>query len=187
MTKTFVIIGIALGVLLLAGVILSLIAPKKISVRSTQFIKASKLQVYDQIRFMKNFPNWSPFKVQDPEQKFVISGEDGAVGATFSWEGVKEKSKGSQKVVALRSGENVRIECQITMPFQSNPSFEYNLIEKDGGVEVIQQFDTEMPVPTNVIGLLLGLKSKIAQTNQQGLTLLKEVSEKNAKLTGVNQ
>jgi hypothetical protein len=77
----------------------------------------------------------------------------------------------------------VRIECQITVPFQSNPSFEYNLIERNEGVEVVQQFDVDMPVPVNVIGLLLGLKNKIAQTNQQGLALLKEATEKDAKLS----
>jgi len=183
MTKTFIIIGIVLGAMLVTGVILSLVAPKRISVKSTQFINASGPQVYDQLRFMKNFPNWSPFRAQDPEQKFAISGEDGAVGATFSWEGVKEKSKGSQQVVALTSNERVRIECQITVPFQSNPSFEYTLIERNEGVEVVQQFDVDMPVPVNVIGLLLGLKNKIAQTNQQGLALLKEATEKDAKLS----
>jgi hypothetical protein len=166
MTKTLIIIGIALGALLVAGVILSLVAPKRISVTNKQFIKASKEQVYDQLRYMKNFPNWSPFRVQDPEQKFSVTGKDGEVGATFSWEGVKEKSKGSQRVAKLKVNEEVLIECAITVPFQSNPTFAYTLTEKDGGVDVVQQFDTEMPVPSNIFGLLLSLKEKISATNK---------------------
>lgn len=177
MTKTLFIIGIALGALLVAGVILSLVAPKRISVRNTAFIKATKQQVYDQLRYMKNFPTWSPFRVQDPEQKFTITGKDGEVGAAFVWEGVKEKSKGSQRVAKLKADEEVLIECAITAPFQSNPTFAYTLTDKDGGVEVVQQFDTEMPVPSNIFGLLLGLKEKISATNKQGLDLLKKVSE----------
>lgn len=184
MTKTLIIIGIALGAILVAGVILSLVAPKRISVTSTQFIKASSQEVFDQLRFMKNFPNWSPFRVQDPGQKFAVSGQDGLVGATFSWEGVKEKSKGSQKVVALKENELVEIQCNITEPFKSNPTFSYRLTEKSGGVEVVQQFETEMPVPANIFGWLLGLKGKMAVTNQQGLDLLKKVTEEgNTKLT----
>ncbi|MDX1908201.1 MAG: hypothetical protein SF053_14290 [Bacteroidia bacterium] len=43
MTKLFIIIGAALGVRLMAGLVLSLIAPNKISVRRTSFISASNL------------------------------------------------------------------------------------------------------------------------------------------------
>lgn len=178
MTKVLIIIGIALGALLIAGVVLSLVAPKRISVTNKQFIQASKQHVFDQLRYMKNFPKWSPFLVQDPEQTFTVSGQDGEVGATYSWEGVKEKSKGSQRVAKLKSTDEVVIECNITVPFQSNPTFTYSLTEKDAGVEVVQHFDTEMPVPSNIFGLLLNLKEKISTTNQQGLVLLKQVSEK---------
>lgn len=174
------IIGIALGVITIAGVILTLVAPKRISVTNTQFIKASKQQVFDQLRFMKNFPNWSPFKVQDPEQKYTISGNDGQVGATFSWEGVKEKSKGLQKIVELKGNDYLKINCDITVPFQSNPTFAYQLREVNGGVELTQYFDTEMPVPANVFGMLMGLKTEIANINKQGLNLLKKVSEQHS-------
>lgn len=185
MTKTLIVIGIVLGALLIAGVILSLVAPKRISVTNKQFIHASKQQVFDQLRFMKNFPKWSPFLVQDPEQKYTVSGQDGEVGATYSWEGVKEKSKGSQRVAKLKSTDEVVIECNITVPFHANPTFNYSLVEKSGGVEVVQHFDTEMPVPSNIFGLLFGLKEKISASNKQGLDLLKKVSEskKTASLT----
>ncbi len=178
MIKVITIIGSILGVLIITGVILALVAPKRISVKNSQFIKASKADVYNQLRFMKNFPNWSPFKVQDPEQKYSISGNDGGIGATFSWEGVKEKSKGSQTIVALKENESLKIKCNITVPFEAKPEYSYELIEKNGGVEVVQNFDTEMPVPSNIFGLLMGLKDKISATNKQGLELLKNVTEK---------
>lgn len=178
MTKTIIITSLALGAVVVAGVILSLVAPKRISIVSRQFIHASKTQVFDQLRFMKNFPEWSPFLEQDPAQRFSVSGPDGNIGATFSWEGVKEKSKGWQKVVAMHENESVSIQCHITEPFQSQPRFEYALQEKNGGIEVVQKFDIEMPFPGNVIGLMLGLKEKIGVTNQRGLVLLKEATEK---------
>jgi hypothetical protein len=177
MTKTVIIIGVALGAVLVTGVILSLVAPKRISITSRQFIKAPKEKVYDQLRFMKNFPDWSPFKVQDPEQKFSITGNDGELGATFHWEGVKEKSKGLQKIIALQPNKQVDIQCDITEPFQANPTFSYSLHEKENGVEVVQQFDVAMPFPANVFGLLFGLKTKMKNTNEQGLDLLKKVTE----------
>lgn len=177
MTKAVIIIGIVLCAILITGVILSLVAPKRISITSKQFVQSSKQTVYDQLRYMKNFPNWSPFKVQDPEQKFTLAGQDGQVGATFNWEGVKEKSKGSQTVVALQENERVDIKCNITEPFQATPFFSYTILEKGGGVEVTQQFDIDMPIPANVFGLLFGLKSEMTATNEKGLELLKKVAE----------
>jgi Polyketide cyclase / dehydrase and lipid transport len=178
MKKLLKTIGFLFGILIIAVIILAFVAPKRISITSTQFINAPKQQVFDQIRFMKNYPKWSPFKQQDPEQKFTISETDGQVGASFSWEGVKEKSKGSQKIVALDSNGVVKINCNITEPFQSNPTFNYTLTEKNAGVEIVQDFVAEMPVPSNIFGMLLGLKDKIAATNKQGLDLLKQVVEK---------
>ena len=187
MTKVFIIIAVALGAIVVTGVILSLVAPKRISVRSTTFIKASKQQVFDQLRFMKNFPAWSPFLQQDPEQQFTVSGPDGQVGATYSWVGVKEKSKGSQQVVALRGNDAIKIQCTITEPFQANPVFDYTLVEKNDGVEVVQQFDVDMPVPANIFGMLLSLKDKMGATNQQGLALLKQVAEKNDSIASTTK
>jgi hypothetical protein len=168
---------IILGVVVLIGAILALVAPKSISVTNTQFIQASKQDVFDQIRYLKNFPNWSPFKVQDPEQKSHVTGNDGEVGATFHWEGVKEKSVGSQTITAISGNDKLTLTCNITVPFQSNPVFEYTLVEKNGGVELTQNFYTQMPVPTNIIGLLMGLKGEISAINKQGLSLLKKVTE----------
>jgi hypothetical protein len=183
MTKAVIITGVALGALLVTGVILSLAAPKKIAIVSSQFIHASKQEVFDQLRYMKNFPRWSPFLKQDPDQKFAISGTDGGLGATFSWEGVKEKSKGFQKIVSLSGNSQLKIQCTITEPFQSNPTFNYTLVEKNGGIEVMQQFETDMPVPANVFGLLMGLKGEIAANNKMGLKLLQQVTEKKETVT----
>ena len=182
MSKIAMIIGVTVGVLLLTGGILSVVAPKRISVRTAGFVNAPKQQVFDQIRYMKNFPGWSPFLVQDPQQKFSISGNDGQVGATFSWEGVKEKSKGSQKVVSLSGNDNLTIQCSITEPFKSDPVFTYTLTEKNGGVEVIQNFDVPMPFPSNIFGLLLGVKDRMAATNRQGMDLLKKTAEQHEKI-----
>lgn len=184
MMKTITIISSVLGMLLITGVILALVSPKRISIKNTQFIRANKVEVFNQLSLMKNYPSWSPFKAQDPEQRFSISGNDGQIGATFNWEGVKEKSKGSQTIVALKQNESLKIKCNIVIPFEAKPEFSYKLIEKDGGVEVLQEFDSEMPIPVNIFGLLFGLKNKINLNNKKGLELLKQVTEN--KISAIN-
>ena len=98
MTKTLIVIGIVLGALLIAGVILSLVAPKRISVSNTTFINASKQHVFDQLRYMKNFPKWSPFLAADPAQKYEVKGTDGTVGAQYHWDGNGGKDLGFQEI-----------------------------------------------------------------------------------------
>jgi len=178
MTKTALFLSFGLLFLIFAGVILSFLAPEKISLTNSIWIRASAPEVYDQLRFMKNFPNWSPFKATDPEQTYTLSGKDGDIGATYSWVGVKEKSRGSQSIVSLKDGEQITLQCHIIEPFVSSPTFTYQLVEKDGGIEVHQNFEVKMSVTTRVLALIFGVKSTIHKTNQHGLVLLKSVCEK---------
>lgn len=181
MKKTFTIIGITSGVLVALVAALSFIADKNISITTRQHINSNKQEVFDQIRFMKNYPNWSPFRQQDPRQIYTVTGNDGEVGATFHWEGVKEESKGFQRVVVLEGTDKIKIECNITAPFEAHPAFDYTLIEKENGVEVVQDFLVEMPFPSNIFGMLFGVKKHMAQTNKQGLELLKDFIENKNK------
>jgi hypothetical protein len=174
------ILGVVIGLLVLAGIVLALVAPKQIAIRSTQWVAGSKQQVFDHIRHLGKFPGWSPFLKADPQQRHWVTGVDGQVGAAYHWVGVGEKSEGKQVIVGLEGNSVIRMRCDITVPFTGQSTFDYTLIEKDGGVEIVQQFETTLAVPVNVIGLLIGLKGKMATTNQEGLALLKQVLESGA-------
>lgn len=182
----FLIISISIiGLLFLVGVILAAIAPKKIEIKTTKVIKASKEEVFDQIRYQKNFSAWSAWRVKDPKQTYKITGVDGEVGATYHWEGGLEKSKGYQTVAYMVGTDTIRLECTITEPFKSNPVFTYTLRQVDEGTQVTQHFENEMVAPVNIIAMLMGLKKQITEVNNDGMDLLKKVSEKN-EITLIN-
>lgn len=169
-------IGIwALGVvatLLVSGAILALVAPKRITITTRQTIAAPASVVYDMLRHQRRYPSWSPWLAADPKQKHSFAGTDGQVGNTFTWDGVAEKSHGTQTVTKLAANKEVLLVCNITVPFQSNPSFQYLLEPTENGTLVLQTFDTEMPPPANIFGLLFGLKKEIAAKNKTTLELL---------------
>jgi hypothetical protein len=177
MSKALIITATVLAALALIIAVLAAIAPKKIIVQNTQRIAAPSQVVYDQLRYLNNFPSWSPFRQQDPEQKYSVTGQDGQVGATFHWEGVREKSRGSQTIVALEDRRRVVAKCDITVPFEAKPTFDYRLAEKTDGVEITLDFEVDMPFPGNVFGMVFGLKKEMSATNQRGLDLLKQVCE----------
>ena len=86
-------------------------------------IKGSKEEVFDMVRYLKNFPKWSPFLAQDPTQKYEVKGIDGNVGAQYRWDGNKGKDLGYQEIVNVDPFTYVGMKCDIQKPFVAKPTF----------------------------------------------------------------
>ena len=59
---------------------------KNIQIVKSVTINGSKEEVFNMVRYLQNFPKWSPFLAQDPTQKYEVKGEDGIVGAQYHWD-----------------------------------------------------------------------------------------------------
>ena len=165
------------------GISFTLAAQKKlIQVVTTQTIEISKTEAFDLLRNFERFPEWSPFIVTDPEQKYHTTGEIGQVGSAFHWEGVAEKSQGTQTLVAVEGTDYLKMECNITKPFKSQPTFEYHITETENGVEVVQKFELKCSGFSYFMMNLFGVKKEIAKTNELGLVRLKSLLEKEVQL-----
>ena len=141
-------------------------------------VKRSKEEVFNMVRYFKNFPKWSPFLAQDPTQKFEVKGNDGEVGAAYHWEGNGGKDLGYQEIKNIDPFKSIKIECTILKPFVANPTFDYSFNELPNGIEVTQIFTLESGIMNAFFMWLLRVKSQMEITNQQGLDLLKKVVEK---------
>lgn len=171
--KILMIIGIVLLILAAALAVLVLSAPQQIAVSSAVLIQASPEAVFDQVRYFSHYPGWSPWKESDPEQQTSVEGPDGLPGARYSWVGVREPGKGYQELTAIEPGRRIDIQCHIQEPFKSDPKFVFHFEPETGGVRVTQEFRSDMPVPMNAIGLLMGLKANIQRVSDRGLARLK--------------
>jgi uncharacterized membrane protein len=185
MKKAFKYLGIFIATLVIAVGVLHLISSKEkeITIVIEQEVNAPINEVYDKVRNLKNYPSWSPFRLTDPEQKYSLSNVDGEVGARFHWIGVKEVSEGYQEIIGLENNKAVKIKCNITVPYEAKPEFNYSFTEKDNKTFVTQEFKVQMPFPANIIAHFTGLRKEMKLTNEKGLSLLKKVCEENlAKL-----
>jgi hypothetical protein len=179
MKKTFQLSILTLVVLMIMNQ--SAIAQKKvIAITSKVKIAAKPTEVFDVIRQLKRFPEWSPFLVTDPHQKYEITGTNGEIGSKYSWVGVDEKSKGNQTLAAMDGNKYVRMECLIEKPFEGKPVFEYFITENQNGVEVVQEFKLHLSGFSYFMTKLFGVKKKMIKTNQLGLDRLKGLVEKEA-------
>lgn len=161
----------------------TLSAQKKVlKVVSKKNIEAAQVEAYDLLRNFERFPEWSPFIVEDPEQKNYVTGEAGEVGSAFHWEGVAEKSKGLQTLAVADGSQYLRMECDIVKPFKGQPTFEYQITETENGVEIVQTFELKCSGFNRFMMKLFGVKKHIAKTNELGLTRLKTLLENETAL-----
>ena len=141
-------------------------------------IKGSKEEVFDRVRYLKNFPKWSPFLAQDPNQKYEVKGTDGTIGAQYHWNGNEGKDLGYQEIVKVDTFSFVGMKCDIQKPFVAKPTFDYYFTETANGIEVKQDFKLESGLIDAFFMWLFGAKAAMEKTNQQGLDLLKKSLEK---------
>lgn len=173
----FAIIGVALVAFIGFG-LYNANGLKSIQIVKTVSIKGSKQEVFDMVKYLNNFPKWSPFLAQDPSQKYEVKGTDGSVGAQFHWDGNKGKDLGYQEIVKIDELHFIGIVCDIQKPFVAKPTFNYYFNETANGIEVKQDFKLESSLVDAFFMWLFGAKSEMEKTNQQGLDLLKNAVEK---------
>jgi hypothetical protein len=140
-------------------------------------IQGSKEEVFDMVRYLKNFPKWSPFLAEDPTQKYEVKGQDGTVGAQYHWEGNKGKDLGCQEIVKIDTFNYVGMKCDIQKPFEAKPTFEYYFKETANGIEVKQDFKVESELVPAFFMWLFGAKASMEKTNEKGLDLMKKAVE----------
>jgi Polyketide cyclase / dehydrase and lipid transport len=153
-------------------------ALKNIQIVKSVTVKGSKQEVFDMVRYLNNYPKWSPFLVQDPTQKVEVKGTDGSVGAQYHWVGNGGDDVGYQEIMKIDTFSFVGMRCDIQKPFVAKPTFDYTFKETAGGIEVTQDFKVESDIVSAFFMWLSGAKKGMEETNQQGLDLLKKAVEK---------
>lgn len=150
---------------------------RHIHIQKEVVIEGTIEEVFNQVVYLKNFPQWSPFLEADPTQQVKVTGTDGIVGAQYHWVGNKGKDIGYQEVKEINPGEYVRMECDIQKPFTAQPVFEYRFIPMGDRVKVVQDFNLKSSRIDAFFMWVFGAKKDMAKMNERGLELLKQSIE----------
>ena len=142
-------------------------------------IKGIKQEVFDQVKYLKNFPKWSPFLAEYPAQKYEVKGTNGTVGSQYHWVGNNGEDVGYQEITKIEEGNFIGKKCDIQKPFVAKPTFDYNFSETQEGINVKETFKLESGQVDAFFLWLFGAKAEMVKTNQQGLDLLKKSIETN--------
>lgn len=174
-----ILITIAVGVVLFLGIgFYNAAKLQQITIQKAVNINADIQNTFDNVRYLKNFPKWSPFYEADPTQKTEVKGNDGQVGAQFHWNGNKGKDLGYQEIKEVKPLSYIKMECDIKKPFKANPTFEYSFSKTGNIVKVTQNFKLKSGMVDAFFMWLFGAKKDMEKMNKRGMELLKIVSEK---------
>jgi len=152
-------------------------AQKMIEITKSVVIEGSKEEVFNKVLHLSEFPDWSPFLEMDPTQKCEVKGEDGKVGSQYHWNGNKGKDQGYQELVEAKDQKFIRMNCDISKPYEAKPTFDYPFNETPLGIMVTQDFKLEVSGASSFFMGLFGVKKKMAKMNARGLELLKQSIE----------
>jgi hypothetical protein len=178
MNKKMILITIALAIVTFIGFGLYKASDlQSIQIVKSVTIKGSKQEVFDMVKYLNNFPKWSPFLAEDPSQKYEVKGTDGTVGAQYHWNGNRGKDLGFQEIVKIDEQNFIGMQCDIQKPFVAKPTFDYSFTETTNGIEVTQDFKVQSALPDAFFMWLFGAKAGMEKMNQQGLDLLKKAIE----------
>ncbi|MCE2820955.1 MAG: SRPBCC family protein [Bacteroidota bacterium] len=139
-------------------------------------IDAPRELVYEQIRFFKNFNEWSPWLKLDPNVAVTYEGADGEVGSSYSWSGNENVGKGKEILKAL-SADRIDLELQFIEPFESTiPAF-FNVTGDTLKTKVSWGFDPHLPFPVNVWAMFTDIDKAMGTDYERGLAFLKRRCE----------
>lgn len=177
--KKMILITIAVALILFLGIgFYNASKLQHITIQKSVNINTDVQATFDNVLYLKNFPKWSPFYEEDPDQKTEVKGDDGKIGAQFHWEGNEGKDLGYQEIKEIKPLEYIKMECTIEKPFKANPTFEYSFSKTGDVVKVTQDFNVKSGLVDAFFMWLFGAKKGMEKMNARGMELLKIECEK---------
>lgn len=167
MKKALITIGIIAVIAIIAFAIpMNIVVEEKIEINATRSI------VYENVSKFENFQKWSPWAKLDLNQTTSITGEDGTLGAKFSWASTNDEvGTGSQSITAINE-DKIEMELEFTAPWQSKSEVYYTFSGDENKTTVLWGYKDEGNL---VMKLMIG--NMLSKNYQEGLNELKKLCE----------
>jgi effector-binding domain-containing protein len=174
--KALKIIGIIVGVLVAAILIIPLFAPATAKVSSEVVIALEPARVFPFVASYKNQGAWDPWLNTDSTAVPTIESKPGYVGSTYSWKGEK-LGTGRMEVTSVK--ENEYIGSELWFGDSEIPAtVEWTFEAVEGGTRAVWSFSQETAYPFGRLGMMMG-KVFLQKSFDLGLSNLKAYLEAN--------
>ncbi|SIQ52075.1 Polyketide cyclase / dehydrase and lipid transport [Chryseobacterium sp. RU37D] len=143
-------------------------------------INAPVEKVWQNTNTLKAIDQWSPWNDLDPNMKKNWTGTTGQTGEKMCWESKKEEAgKGCQEVKKIDQA-NKRIDTKIVFltPYESEANAYVSVVPEGNGSKTTWGFTSTIPYPFTIMKFFMNMEEAIGKDYQEGLTRLKNLSEK---------
>src|SRR5438477_8882693 len=124
------IVGLIIGLLALAIVVLLVIAatkPDAFRIQRSAIINSAPDKVFPLINDFHNWTAWSPWEKLDPALKRAYSGAASGKGAVYEWQGNKKVGQGRMEIIESFSPSKIAIKLDFFKPFEAHNTAEFTL------------------------------------------------------------
>lgn len=140
----------------------------KIFVSQSKEIAKPVQEVFDKVRDMHGWAEWSPWMIADPECK-VTNLDDG-----YEWDG-EICGSGSMVAIGEEPGESIDFDLSFFKPFKSCAKVKMTFAESGEGTEVTWTMDSSLPF--FLFWMKKSMEGFIGMDYDRGLNMLKDLME----------
>jgi len=130
-------------------------------------------KVRDSLRDFKQWPQWSPWLIMEPDATLTYSDRQGQVGANYGWSGVLVGA-GSMELMEVHDN-TLKMQLTFVKPFKSRADDSFVLETTEEGTKVTWSMDGHLPF--FMFWMTGKMKSLIGMDYDRGLLMLKEYLE----------
>jgi effector-binding domain-containing protein len=164
--------------------VLGIMAPKEYRVERSMTVAASRDVVFENIKYWNKWQAWLPWAKDDSTMNITYSGVDGVVGSGYRWTG-ETAGSGEMTATALKPNEEIGYHLKFITPYESQADGYVRIADAEGGTKVTWAMFGKDPFPWNIMMLFMNMDKMIGKDFERGLTMLKQISEKeDAKISG---
>ena len=152
--KALKIIGIIVGLMVAAILIVPLFSPATAELSSSIEIALEPAQIFPSVASFEGREKWDPWLTTDSTAEASIESVSGYLGSTYAWKGEKV-SFGKMEVISVK--ENEYIGSHLWFGDMETPSLvEWSFQAVDGATHVVWSFAQETTYPFGRLGMMIG-------------------------------
>ena len=168
-----------IGLLLVVGIaffVLAFIEPNDITVVRTTMIKAPKEAVFEQMRYFKNWVNWSPWQKMDTGMKLTYYGTDGQPGSGYTWHGGSKTGAGDMYDSAI-NGTQMTYRLTFTEPHKGLANGFLSATDSSGMTKATWSCSMHFGFPWNAMCVFMNMDKLLGGDFEAGLNYMKTYVE----------
>lgn len=172
MIVLWIVLGLVAAVLLTAALL-----PARYAITRSTTIARPPGVVFDAIANLNRYREWNPWQKSEPESRQTVTGEPGAIGHAYAWDG-KKIGAGSLTLRKTVPGQAIEFDLRFIRPWKSSADDTWRFEpEGENGTRVTWSNTGGLPYP---MGRLFGpiLSKTLGKQFEEGLASLKQLVEK---------